>query len=66
MTVIEKVQNACNLNEEDARQEIKSASEDLLTRDGITIEDVEDFCIGLGIDEEDLFSNPEMLLMGMY
>lgn len=64
MTAIKKVQNACNLNEEDARQEIASASENLLASDEITIADVEDFCYGLGIDEEDLFSNPEMLLMG--
>lgn len=36
--------------------------EDLLSSEQITIELLDDFCLNNQIDEEDLFSNPEMLL----
>lgn len=40
----------------------KPIGEDLLSSEQITIELLEEFCLSNQIDEEDLFSNPEMLL----
>ena len=39
--------------------------EDLLSSEQITIELLEDFCLNNQIDEEDLLSNPEMLLSNL-
>lgn len=48
---------SCDLSEQDAVRELECAT-DRLMADG----DVGDFCSSLGIDEEDLFNNPEALL----
>ena len=59
---IREVMESCNLSYEDAEREIKAASEMLLSGGDFGMSDVMDFCDGLGLDEETLFSNPEMLL----
>ena len=40
----------------------KPIGENLLSSEQITIELLDDFCLNNQIDEEELFSNPEMLL----
>ena len=60
-SAIREVMESCNLSYEDAEREIKSASEMLLSGE-FGMSDVEDFCLDLGIEEDTLFDNPEMLL----
>ena len=59
---IREVMESCNLSYEDAEREIKAASEMLLSGGDFGMSDVLDFCDCLGLDEETIFSNPEMLL----
>ena len=63
MTTINKVMAACNINEQQAINEVQAANDILLASDNIGYDDLEDYCFGLGLDMEDVFSNPEMLLM---
>jgi hypothetical protein len=51
---------SCGLTEQEATCELRSAT-DALMETG----DVYDFCDTLGLDEEDLFENPEALLAFM-
>lgn len=61
-TAIRECMECCGLSYEDAEREVKAGIEMLTVGDEITITDVEEFCLDYGIDEETLFSNPEMLL----
>lgn len=63
MMTIEKIMNACDLNEQETTNEVMAANDMLLASDSISYDDLDDYCNGLGIDMEDVFSNPEMLLM---
>lgn len=59
-TLCEKVMASCDLSEHDAVRELECAT-DCLMADG----NIDNFCTSLGIDEEDLFENPEALLAYM-
>ena len=54
----------CNMNEHDAEREIKAANDMLwVGEEEVGLNDLEDYCYGLGIDLDDVMSNPEMLLL---
>jgi hypothetical protein len=55
--------NACDLNEQEATNEVMAANDMLLASDSISYDDLDDYCNGLGLDMDDVFSNPEMLLL---
>ena len=64
MATIEKVMAVCNMNEHDAEREIKAANDMLWAgEEEVGLNDLEDYCYGLGIDLDDVMSNPEMLLL---
>jgi len=64
MATIEKVMAACNINEHDAEREIKAANDMLWAgEEEVGLNDLEDYCYGLGIDLDDVMENPEMLLL---
>ena len=63
MSTTEKVMAACNISEHEAENEIKAANEMLWANDEVNICDLDDYCDSLGIDLDDVMSNPEMLLM---
>lgn len=54
---------ACNINEHDAEREIKAANDMLWAGEEVGLNDLEDYCYGLGIDLDDVMENPEMLLL---
>ena len=54
----------CNMNEHDAEREIKAANDMLWAgEEEVGLNYLEDYCYGLGIDLDDVMSNPEMLLL---
>lgn len=55
---------ACNISEQDAQKEIKAANDMLWAgEEEVGLNDLEDYCYGLGIDLDDVMENPEMLLL---
>lgn len=62
MDIIEKVQKNCGLSRSDAKREFDSAKEVLLADEKITLDNVEEFTNDLGLDIDDIMSNPECLL----
>ncbi len=55
----EKVMASCSLSEQDAVSALRNETELLMSSDE---PDITDFCDSLGLDEEDIFSNPEAIL----
>lgn len=53
----EKVMASCNLSEQDAERELRNEAELLMYT-----ENPMEFCESLGLDEDDIFSNPEAIL----
>ena len=62
-TTIKKVMNSCNISEKEAEREISAANDILLADEDINMTALDDYCQDLGIDLDDIMSNPEMLLI---
>lgn len=56
--IVKDVMRSCDMTEAEARQEIRSEVDNILSSDNITYEDLEDVCMNLGVD----FDNIEGLL----
>lgn len=65
MEAIAKVMTVCNMNETEAANEIKAANSMLFAdpEREVSMDDLEDYCYGLGLDLDDIMENPDMLLM---
>jgi len=55
--------NSCNISEKEAEREISAANDILLADENINMTALDDYCQNLGIDLDDIMSNPEMLLI---
>lgn len=53
----EKVMASCNLSEQEAERELRNETEVLMHTHNPM-----EFCESLGLDEDDIFSNPEAIL----
>ena len=62
-TTIKKVMNSSNISEKEAEREISAANDMLLADENINMTALDDYCQNLGIDLDDIMSNPEMLLI---
>lgn len=48
---------SCSLSERDAERELRNEADCLMATGSVT-----DFCESLGLEEDDIFSNPEAIL----
>lgn len=60
--LVEKVAKSCGISESAARREISSEVETLMADEDFSYDNMCESANNLGVDVDDLMSNPEMLL----
>ena len=64
-SLVSKVASRCNISEQQARLEIAAEAEVLMNDEDITCEKLSEMAYDLGLDMDDIMSNPEALLTFM-
>lgn len=63
--LVSKVASRCKISEQQARQEIAAEVEVLMNDDNINYGNLSEMTYNLGLDMDDIMSNPEVLLAFM-